>query len=596
MLAMTAQFYCKIKIPTAVWLFSLLLFARWNLAIASPAPPGNTRFRPGRLLVQPKANVNLDRLSQTHRNFKTRLKHQFSRIHDLQVLEISEDADIDTVCSLYRRSGLVEFAEPDYWVYPALAPNDSKYLDGSLWHLNNDGQLGVAGADIRALKGWETLNSASDVIVAVVDTGVRTTHEDLAANLWINPGEIAGNGLDDDHNGYTDDVYGINAWATNASNGNPVDKHGHGTEVAGVLGAVGNNAKGVCGIAWGIKLMVCRFYDDAGNASISDLIESLDYARANGAQIVNASFITTDFSQSLSNALGSCRRAGMIIVAAAGNDTVNTDVTPYYPACFNLDNIVSVTATTPNNTLATFANYGAKSIDLGAPGDLIYTTSFAGDGAYARVSGTSFSTPMVTGALALMKARYPGDNYRQLIERLLVATDPLPALAGKCVSGGLLNLAKALGPMTADFVPSATNGMEPLTLSFTNTSFCSAANFLWDFGDGSTSSTISPTHIFATAGSYNVNLTAISSTGDTSNKSLIIGVLPRPMLQILARNPLTIQLTGQSNKSYILYESSDLQLWVPLATNTANADGLLTISISSSLSYPGQRFYRARAK
>jgi subtilisin family serine protease len=410
------------------------------LALAAPEP--EEMFRPDRILIKPAEGAMLAGLVEFHAATGARVLDQFEWLEDIQVLELPAAADVVEWVRLYRGSGWVEFAEPDYFLQPASVPDDAHYLSGDLWHLHNTGQNGgTAGADIGALEAWQTLTDAGDIVVAVVDTGVRYTHEDLAANLWINPGEIAGNGLDDDGNGYADDIHGMNA-ATGS--GDPVDLIGHGTQVAGLLGAVGNNALGVTGVAWRIQIMACRFFDDSGNGSVSDAVQAIDYARRNGAHLINMSVGSSNYSSTLERAISNCQSSDIIVVAAAGNDGLDRDVHPFYPASFSLDNIVSVAATTRNDHLASYSGYGATTVDLGAPGSDLYTTRRSSDTAYGANSGSSFAAPMVSGALALLKARNPSLGYGQLIQLLLNTVDPLTGLAGKCVTGGRLNLAAAL--------------------------------------------------------------------------------------------------------------------------------------------------------
>ena len=327
-------------------------------------------------------------------------------------------------------------------------PNDFRFHNGDLWHLKNNGQYGgILDADIDAPEAWDTIPDASNVIVAVIDSGVRASHEDLAPNLWRNPGEIAGNGLDDDADGYVDDVHGIN---TVANNGNPNDEWGHGSHVAGILGAVGNNSVGVAGVCWRVQIMVCKFFDSPAQGPISDAIKCIDYARMHGAQVINASWGSDSFqSLALRDAITSARDAGIIFVAAAGNSTADNEVTPLYPASYDLENIISVAATTRTDGLASFSNYGATRVDLGAPGDPVFSCWNNGDDGYQYFSGTSMAAPNVTGACALARARYPLENYQEIKQRILNATDPLPSLAGKCVTGGRLNLQKLVnGPPT----------------------------------------------------------------------------------------------------------------------------------------------------
>ncbi|MBA4147106.1 MAG: S8 family serine peptidase [Verrucomicrobia bacterium] len=500
--------------------FLLFIATSW---CASAQGQGGAPFRGDRILIKPAAGKEAA-LQNFHARGNIRVVRQFPAFDNIQVLQLPPGAGVRHMILNYKRSGLVDFAEPDFQLFPASTPNDPRYADGSLWHLHNTGQSGgVADADIDAPEAWQTLNSASNIVIAIVDTGIRYTHEDLAANMWTNPGEIPGNGIDDDGNGYVDDVYGINA-ANNT--GNPIDTLGHGTQVAGVAGAVGNNGVGIVGVSWRVKLMACRFFSDSGDGFLSDAIQSIDYARAKGAHIINASFVNTSYSSSFYTAINNCRTAGIIFVAAAGNDTINNDATPYYPASYNLDNIVAVAATTRIDSLASYSNYGATSVDLGAPGSSLYTTYHTGDSAYVINSGTSFASPLVAGAFALMKARYPQETYKQLIDRVLASTDPLPSLSGKCVTGGRLNLATAMGPsLASDFVANPIAGTVPLTVNFTNASFGNITNFAWTFGDGNTSSAVNPTHTYTSEGNFSVTLTVTGTNGLTSSKTRTVSAV-----------------------------------------------------------------------
>ena len=455
---------------------------------------------------------------------RSRVHRHFHALGDLQVLELPPGGDVPAHLDAYRRSGLVAFAEPDYYVTPALTPNDPGFVNGDQWHLRNVGQSGgTPGADIHAVDAWDTLSAATNVIVAMIDTGLLATHEDLVPNLWTNPGEIPGNGIDDDGDGIVDDVHGLNAFA---NTGNIADPIGHGTMVAGFIGAAANNGFGVAGVAWKVQLMMCRYIDDAGNGSVSDIIQCFDYARTKGAKVINASFVSTVYSSALHTAMSNCRTAGIVIVAAAGNTASNNDVTPAYPGSDTLDNVIAVAATDRFDALASYSSYGATSVDLGAPGsEIMSTTSWANDG-YGSSSGTSFSTAIVSGAMALMRARYPSDTPAQLIQRVLSAVDPLPSLAGKCLSGGRLNLARALGPsVIASFSSSPSSGEPPLAVQFTDTSFGTLAQWAWDFGDGATSAEQNPLHTFSTAGDYTVTLTATGANGHSSSTNQVISVV-----------------------------------------------------------------------
>jgi PKD repeat protein len=396
-------------------------------------PPGITlddpEFRRDRILVKPLPGVDLALVNELT---GTLVLQTFPAIDNLKVLQVPAGTDPLNLVAIYQQSGLVEYAEPDYIVHALLAPNDLRYVDGTLWGLHNTGIYGgTLGADIHAPDAWDVQNSANSIVVAVVDTGVRYTHEDLAANMWVNP---------------ADGSHGTNALAGTTD---PNDDHGHGTHVAGTLGAVGNNELGVVGVAWRLQIMACKFLDSQGNGSLSDAIACIDYARTHGAKIINASWGSTTFtSQGLHDAIASARNAGIIFVGAAGNAGANDDVTPLFPACYDLDNILSVAATTRTDDLATFSNYGPTNVDLGAPGAAIFSTGIASDSDYSYLDGSSFAAAHVSGACAVVWAHFPTDNYQQVINRVLSGVDPLPSLAGKCRTGGRLNLAKALGTVS----------------------------------------------------------------------------------------------------------------------------------------------------
>jgi subtilisin family serine protease len=343
----------------------------------------------------------------------------------------------------YQDSGLVEYAEPDYFSYTAVtSPNDPYYNSGKLWGLNNYGQnygpgSGTPDADIDAPEAWDILTSASNVVVAVLDTGIRYTHEDLASNMWVNP---------------NDGGHGFNA-LTGSSDPSDDSSSGHGTLMAGVIGAVGNNGKGVSGVAWQVQLMTCKCFNSSNSASSSDIIACIEYASTNGARVMNASFSSPSNSLSLSNAIYSARDAGIIFVASAGNGppTINIDVQPLYPAASQIDNVVSVAYSNPNDGLGALSNYGATNVDLAAPGEQIYSTYNSSDSSYfpptfLTTAGTSYAAAMVSGAFALMVAKYSAETHQEIIARVLAATDPLPSLSGKCVTGGRLNLRNALSP------------------------------------------------------------------------------------------------------------------------------------------------------
>ena len=349
------------------------------------------------------------------------------------------------------KSDLIAAAEPDYVVHATLLPHDPAFADGSLWGLSNVGQSGgVEDVDIDAPEAWERRVDTGEIVIGVIDTGIRYDHEDLSANIWTNADEVPGNGIDDDGNGYVDDVFGINAIA---DSGDPMDDNGHGTHVAGTIGAVGGNGLGSVGVAWRTRLMGLKFLDASGSGAISDAIECVDYAARKGAKVLNASWGGGGYSQALEETFRVAESMGVVIVAAAGNEGRDVDVDVNYPSGYLLDNVLSVASMDRDGDLSDFSNYGIESVDIAAPGGQIYSCWHESASSYATISGTSMATPHVSAALALLMAEYPGDDYRSQINRLLYSSDRRDSLIQRIGSGGSLNLDAALSLSEVPFPP-----------------------------------------------------------------------------------------------------------------------------------------------
>jgi len=328
-------------------------------------------------------------------------------------------------------------------------PNDPSFT--TLYGLNNVGQTGgTTDADIDAPEAWNVTTGSSATIVAVIDTGIDYTHPDLAANIWTNPGEIAGNGVDDDHNGFVDDVHGYD-FVNN--DGDPMDDHSHGTHVSGTIGAVGNNGTGIAGVNWNVSLMALKFLDASGSGSTADAIRAINYATMMrttygvNVRVTSNSWSGGSYEVGMLDAINAGGSAGIMFVAAAGNSATNTDASPSYPAAYDSPAIVSVAATDSTDSLAWFSNYGATSVDLAAPGVDIYST-LPGN-RYGTMSGTSMATPHVAGVAALALAVDPSLSVAQLKSRLLDNVDPVASLLGKTVSGGRLNAANVVNAVAA---------------------------------------------------------------------------------------------------------------------------------------------------
>lgn len=334
-------------------------------------------------------------------------------------------------------SGLFEYVEPDYIVQLLATPNDAAFTDGRLWGLRNTGQSGgTSGADINAVSAWNLSTGSPDVIVAVIDTGIRYTHRDLAANMWRNTGEIPNNGIDDDHDGFVDNLHGINAIT---GSGDPADDNGHGTHVAGTIGASADDGNPHVGVAWRVKLMGCKFLAAEGGGKTSDAIKCIDFAVSKGAQVLNNSWGGGGFSQALYDSIARSRDRGVLFVAAAGNEANNNDSNPSYPNSYTLDNIVSVAAINRQNQLASFSNFGVTTVDIAAPGVDIYSTWNESDTDYKTISGTSMAAPHVSGVAALLLSRFHGISLGDLKRALLNTATPVSGLQTKVVTGGRVN-------------------------------------------------------------------------------------------------------------------------------------------------------------
>lgn len=357
-------------------------------------------------------------------------------------------------------SNIVAHADYDFVRRVALVPNDEFYSSGDQWGLENDGSGtgSRAGIDIGALEGWEVRTDASNVVVAVVDTGVRYTHEDLKDNIWINSGEIEDNDLDDDGNGYVDDVHGINTLFSSqlSIGGDPMDDHGHGTHVAGTIGARGNNDVGITGVAWKVQLMPLKFLGENGSGMDSDAIKCIDYAISNGADIINNSWGGEGVNKALANAVERANLAGVLFVVAAGNGGDNIDIDSYTPAGIDLPNVLTVANHDNAGDLQISSNYGREKVDIVAPGTRIRSATHRTDESYGFKSGTSMAAPHVSGVLALLKAEYPEDDHIKLKERVLQGAVPDDRFEQKVRTAARLNLATAFE--VVDFVPPSPSG------------------------------------------------------------------------------------------------------------------------------------------
>ncbi len=421
---------------------------------AAPAMAKSPEYAKDSLLVMYKDNATAAERAQARQLVRgvmtdkngDGIDDKFKTLFDgkLAKLTLRKGVDIEKAVKIISRHPAVKYAEPNY-IYKAIGtPDDPRYPE--MWGLNNTGQDGgTADADVDAPEAWDITTGDSDVVIAVIDTGVDYNHEDLSANMWVNPGEIAGNGIDDDGNGVVDDIHGFSALN---DNGDPMDGNGHGTHVAGTIGADGNNGVGVVGVNWDVSIIGCQFLNAGGSGSLADAVECIDYItdlkvnRGIDVRATNNSWGGGGFSQTLKDSIEAGGDAGIMFVAAAGNGASDRDQNPGYPGSYDSAAIVAVASTDRNDAMSSFSDYGLVSVDLGAPGSAILSSTPGN--AYSVFSGTSMASPHVAGAAALVWSLDPSLSVAEMKALLMETGDSLPALDGKTASGKRLNLLSAL--------------------------------------------------------------------------------------------------------------------------------------------------------
>lgn len=435
-----------------------------NLSASAVATP-NTAARasgprhPDQMIIGFKSGHDSAARDSVHGRVGATRLHRYRRI-DADVVELDKSVDWKAARKAYLSDPAVAYAEPNYIVEKRDIPNDP--LFEQLWGMRNTGQTGgTPGADIRATEAWSLATGDTNILVAVIDTGIDYTHPDLVENLWTNPGEIPGNGIDDDGNGIIDDVFGAR-WTGGSgapTSGNPMDGNSHGTHVAGTIGASGDNGIGVVGVNWRVRMMALKFLSDAGSGYIADAISALEYALDKGARISNNSWGGGGYSQAMKDMIDTAAAAGHLFVAAAGNSASDNDLIPEYPATYPCANIVSVASSDHNDNRSSFSCFGRTTVHLAAPGSSILSS--VPGGGYGTFSGTSMATPHVAGAAALLWSVNPSAPYSAIKQALINGVDVLPEWTDRVVSGGRLNLAKALQQMSPHV---RLEGMPPLPL------------------------------------------------------------------------------------------------------------------------------------
>jgi subtilisin family serine protease len=391
----------------------------------------NVPFVPGELYVKFRDGVTPAQMQAVSaRAGMNKVLHTFRLLPNTFRVSVPVGRERDAI-NAYLDSPDVVYAEPDYLAETTLVPNDTSWSDGGMYGMRS----------IRMPDVWDFFTGDPNFRIGVVDSGLDFTHGDISANVWTNPGEVAGNGIDDDGNGYIDDVRG---WSSINNNGDITDPGSHGTHVSGTIGAVGNNSTGVVGVNWRCKIVMVRTSNNGRN--VSRTVEALEYLLVTGVKVSNHSYGGGGFSQTEYNMFAEAQNRGHLAICAAGNggaDQIgdNNDTAPQYPASFDLNNIIAVAAHTSGNGLTGFSNFGAASVDLAAPGSNILSTV---PGNYGGASGTSMASPHVAGVAGIIWAKFPYISWQHLRSRLLTGVIVEGSYDGKLATEGRLDAARSM--------------------------------------------------------------------------------------------------------------------------------------------------------
>ena len=397
------------------------------------------------VLVKFRSGVTQETIRQLTSRKHDAVEDNIESVPGLSAIDDLDNADATQTAAEYAALPEVEYAEPNFEITldsTPLFPGDPRFSEQ--WALSNDGSRGgKQGADISATHAWHVTTGDDDVVIAVLDSGVDYTHSDLVNNIWLRPAGVAP--YEDDAAGTIQDMHGYNALENNAD---PMDDNGHGTHCAGIIGAEGGNDIGVSGVNWKVRIMPLKFMNAGGYGTTKDAVEAINYVidrRKQGVnvRVISASWGSTNKSRALEDVIKKAYEAGVLFVAAAGNASTDNDRRPHYPSSYNVGNVISVAALDRNDRLASFSNYGVKSVAIAAPGVEILSTWLGEE--YEEKSGTSMATPVVAGVAGLIAANEPRISVDDLRKRILGAVDKIDSLQGKIATGGRINAAKALG-------------------------------------------------------------------------------------------------------------------------------------------------------
>lgn len=446
----------RLSLRSVVTLLSLVAASSAYAEKKIAYTPEGVPYVKGEMIVKTRSGAALERfLANTAPTLESLTdRHPIAVTSEGAWYKVQVNTQLETESVMTESVGIdgVLYAEPNYIYHTSIGPINPKPTQPKAPDMKVPPALPnppMPDPDLSKLYGlskihvsdaWKTSSGSKKVIVADIDTGIDYNHVDLMNNLWKNPGEIPGNGIDDDHNGVVDDTIGYNYRDKSSL---PFDDNEHGSHTAGTIAATGGNGIGISGVSQSASIMALRFLGGSdGSGTLEDALLCIQYATQNGAMIMSNSWGGGGYSQAMYDAIKAAGDKGILFVAAAGNESNNNDSKASYPASYDLPNVISVAATDSGDGMAYFSNYGLKTVHLGAPGVGIYSTIPGNK--YAAFDGTSMATPHVSGAAALIKAAFPKLEAKEIKALLLDSVDAVASLSGKTITGGRLNVGKAM--------------------------------------------------------------------------------------------------------------------------------------------------------